>query len=702
MSLGLNNGGSYIFGEYTFDGADNTLRKGETILPLAPKPLELLRVFIGNQGKLLSKAELMNQLWPDTFVEDSNLAVTIRQLRKALADDAHSPIYIETVARQGYRFVAEVRAKEISEPRRPETTDQRSVRYLLPLAVAAGLLIASISLASLYRRNGASQAAPILAAPFAAQKLSTSGKVRSAALSPDGEKVVYTIRTSAGESVWLREIASGNNVEIIPTTDDDYYNFDFSPDGSTLYLTRGPRTIDDRADLFSVSIFGGVPKKLVSDTRGWISASRDGKLLSFVRCAFREKDNCSLWTANAADGRNERMIVTRPRPLRVGDHEFAPDGKSIVFAVGQSENAASDFGLMSVDLETGAEKQLTRETFFNINSLEILPDNKGLLLTGSRGSTRSYRVWKLDYADGAVLPLTNDSLSYSLISLDESGTRLIATQTTYDFRLVRSGLSDLQRKETLVQPAGRFAFDANGEVIFQSESAGDLEIWRMNADGAGQRQLTNTDGDDGHPIVSSDGPEIFFCSNRSGDMQVWRMKPDGTEQTQVTTRNGGMPLYARDGWVYYQHATDRTLWRVSIEGGVEESVLNRKPYRGPFVLSPTGGRAAFIELRDAKPTLVIASIADGSEAGSFDLVEGKGRFELAWLPDESAVAYTLSDFEDETNTLWLQPIGGGPPSRTADLGDEEIIFLSFTPEKDSIAFTQGRWSHDVVMLSGLQ
>ncbi len=702
MSFGVNDSDEYRFGDFVFDATDNTLRNGDKILPLTPKSVDLLRVFIANQGKLLSKAELMNILWRDSFVEESNLAVTIRHLRKALADDARHPLYIETVARQGYRFIADVK-RNLPEVREPVKRSDSSPRtYLIPVAAAAALLITTISLGALYVRNGTSRSAPILEAPFAAQRLSTSGRVESAAISRDGERVVYTVRSGAGESVWLREVASANNVEIIPASGEDYYNLDFSPDGNTLYFTRGPRIIGDRADLFSVSIFGGVPQKLVSSTRGWISVSPDGERLSFVRCPDRAKENCSLWTANSEDGKNEKMVASRPRPLRITDHEFAPDGKSIVFASGQSENSASEFGLITLDLETGVEREVTPEKFFNIRSLEILPENDGILLTGSRGATRNYRVWKIDYTSGSSHPLTKDSVSYSTISLDDGGTRLITTQVTYDYRLFRADLNDLTRKETLTESVGRFAVEGSGDIVFQSESTGDIEIWRMNADGAGRQQLTSSPGDDGHPIVSSDGTDIYFTSNRSGGMHVWRMKPDGSGQIQVTTDHGGMPLFAAKGWVYYQHARDRTLWRVSIDVGTEEPVLERKPYRGPFAFSPSGTHAAFVELIEGKLSMVIASIPGNGETRSFELVDGKGRFELAWLPNETAVAYTLSDLEGEANILWIQPLDGGAPYKMADLGDEEIIFLSFLPQTDSIALAQGRWKHDAVMLSGLQ
>jgi DNA-binding winged helix-turn-helix (wHTH) protein/Tol biopolymer transport system component len=700
MTDSVNSENEYRFGSFTYRASDNTLRCGGETLPLTPKALELLRIFLANPGTLLGKAELMNKLWPDTYVEESNLAVTVRRLRKALADDAQNPRCVATVARQGYRFIAEVNQETPHDVNQNRGRRDRPLRYLVPLAVAGALLIASISLGSRYfNRN--SPAAPILATPFAVEKFSTSGKVRSAAISPDGEKIVYSIHGGAGDAVWLREVASGNNVEIIPASGELYYRFAFAPDGATLYFTRGPRMTGDPADLYRVSVFGGVPTKIVNDTRGWISVAPDGGSISFVRCKYRVEEYCSLWTADSTDGKNERMLASRPLPIRIGDNAISPDGKSIVFAVGQSENASNDFGLSSIDLESGIERELSNEKFFNVGSLQILPDNSGALVTASRGSTQRLQIWKIDFVDGVARPRTKDSLSYDSISLDKTGSRMVATQVSNNFHLVRSTMDQLDRKEILAEPAWIFAFDSDNGIVYQSDSTGDMEIWRMDDDGTSHRQLTNSPGDDVLPVVSPENDEVFFCSNRTGRMEVWRMKVDGSDQSQMTKVEGGFPLFADREWVYYQHGIDRSLWRVSVRNEAEELVFEKAPADGPFVFAPSGRQTAFVDTRGERASVVVISIPDGKELKSFPLADGKGRVELAWLPDESAFGYTISNTEG-ASAFWMQPMDGSPPYQSGEIEGDPIIFLSFGSNTNSVAFVQGFFRHDVVMLSGLQ
>ena len=94
----------YRFGEFTLDADQRVLLRDGKPLLLAPKIVETLLTLVQNSGRIVEKKELMTRLWPDTFVEESNLTYTIVQLRKMLGDDARVPRYIETIPKRGYRF----------------------------------------------------------------------------------------------------------------------------------------------------------------------------------------------------------------------------------------------------------------------------------------------------------------------------------------------------------------------------------------------------------------------------------------------------------------------------------------------------------------------------------------------------------------------------------------------------------------------
>src|SRR5258706_2703572 len=98
----------YEFGPFRLDATERLLLRAEEVVPLTPKVFDLLLALVENGGHVLSKDELLQRVWPDSFVEEANLSRNIFTLRKALGEDTDEQRYIETVPRRGYRFVASV------------------------------------------------------------------------------------------------------------------------------------------------------------------------------------------------------------------------------------------------------------------------------------------------------------------------------------------------------------------------------------------------------------------------------------------------------------------------------------------------------------------------------------------------------------------------------------------------------------------
>jgi DNA-binding winged helix-turn-helix (wHTH) protein len=105
----------YRFGDFTFDHDRRQLFLNETELHLSPKAFELLAELLANRSRALSKEELQQRLWPSTFVEETNLAGLVTEIRRALRDSASSPMFIRTVYGFGYHFVGDVTAAAPAE-----------------------------------------------------------------------------------------------------------------------------------------------------------------------------------------------------------------------------------------------------------------------------------------------------------------------------------------------------------------------------------------------------------------------------------------------------------------------------------------------------------------------------------------------------------------------------------------------------------
>jgi DNA-binding winged helix-turn-helix (wHTH) protein len=109
----------YRFGDFTLDHDIRQLFRGGTELHLSPKAFELLTILLVNRSRAVSKRELQEHLWPSTFVEETNLAGLIAEIRRALQDSASTPSFVRTVYRFGYRFVGDVSADAAVAPSHP-------------------------------------------------------------------------------------------------------------------------------------------------------------------------------------------------------------------------------------------------------------------------------------------------------------------------------------------------------------------------------------------------------------------------------------------------------------------------------------------------------------------------------------------------------------------------------------------------------
>src|SRR5678810_672716 len=99
----------YAFDNFVVDAGKSVLLREGQFVPLTPKAFEILLVLVRNPGRVLKKEELIEEVWPDAFVDENNLPRNISSLRKALGEGPAEHKYIVTLPGQGYRFVAEVR-----------------------------------------------------------------------------------------------------------------------------------------------------------------------------------------------------------------------------------------------------------------------------------------------------------------------------------------------------------------------------------------------------------------------------------------------------------------------------------------------------------------------------------------------------------------------------------------------------------------
>lgn len=713
----------YEFREFRLDTEEKILMRGDEHLELTPKAFELLTLFVENHGRLLKKEEIMENIWADSFVEESNLTFNIGQLRKILGDDAQQPIFIKTVRQHGYRFIATVNEidspqlieKELLNPNEgisdkilsPEAKSFSKPNPKSKFAFTGLILFIILSLTSVillygYFRNKKSTI-PILSAPFNSEKLSTNGKVGLVAISPDGKKVIYSTGTNK-QSVWLRQLESGDNTELIPESDQLYMDFAFTPDGNSIYFSRRMSSSINGA-IYRVSLFGGIPQKIIDGAITPLGISPDGSQLAFVRFPLTDEEYCTIQIADAANGANERKIASFPKPFYIRDLDFSSDGKKVAFAVGQYNNGTNEVDLKEVDLTTGKQYLLTNEKFSDMPKIVRLPEDYGWLITASKIPVMNYQIWKVPATGGISEPITKKAEFYYGLSLDKQAATMAATQIRFEYHIRFIPLTN--STERINQLDGdTLDIAPDGKIYFTSWMSGSAEIWSSNLDGSNRRQLTNNNWEEDTLLVSPDNRTIFYSSIQTAKWFIWQMNIDGSNQKQITSTKGGFPINATsDGeCLYFVEHDEGKLWRISLKTGQEQLVLDRSTYERSFKVLPDASKTAFIEKQGEQFIISIVSLPEGKVLKTIQPIDKKLIIRnLSWTKDGKNLIYITKDRLTAINTLWFQELDKTNPIQVSVLEDEEFISgnIPLTPDGKFIAIPQGSLLHDAVLLKGL-
>ena len=692
----------YKFKDFRLDiGEAALLRNGEKV-PITPKAFELLRILVEHHGSVVKKDALISEIWANSFVEEGNLAFTARLLRKVLDDDAKHPIFIETVPRKGYRFIADVSTDPVPAARElvlpPSHQAQGDSIFRLGSAAFLVLILILLAGGSYFFRNYATSlsSAPILSEDFSAERLTSAGNASVAVISPNGMLVAYTDEANGKWSLWLRRLETAENIQILPPSEAVFGGLVFSSDGNSLFFARMDLHTR-KLDIYRVNAFGGIPTKLFEDTQGWMSVSQDDRQVSFVRCKYTHDDYCSLFVGDV-DGTNERRVVTRGEPIRIADNQFAPDGRSIAFAAGQSRTGSEEFGLFRIDLDTGSENEITQQRFFNIKYLKWLPAADGLLVTASRNLAQKFSIWKIEPSSAAAIQLTSDDANFSGLSLDQQAKTLVATKVDGDFGLYVNRVRDHMPQKLAAGTSA--SFTPNGEIVYESP---DRDIWVIDTDGTNKRQLTNSKFSDISPIVSQDGRFIFFSSNRSGANHVWRMNIDGSDQKQITHAEGGYPRFVTpDGrWLYYRAGITNSCRRVTADGTEEENVADVDGFAGSF--SPDGRSIAYFDNQTAGASGINISVQNLTDKVLLHTTEHAHAdaepLHLQWSSDGRSILYVVREASE--HALWRWRLDRAKPQKVMDLGIEPVEGITVSPDGLTIATIQGKWLHDAYLITGL-
>ena len=583
----------------------------------------------------------------------------------------------------------------------------RASRRLLLAAVAAlvAVVLAGASFWYFGRRQGGGADAFQKAS---AVKLTSSGNVRRAALSPDGKIVAYVIDEAGKQGLWVRQVAVSNSVRLVPPSDAYFRSLTFSRDGTYIYYTVAAKG-GAGFDLYQVPWLGGSVRRLRQGVGGSVGVSHDGRRLAyFVADAGRGRE--TMYVAND-DATGERAVAARDYPEHFAASPapaFSPDGERLAFAVETSDANGFFIKALEADLAGGAERELSPGKRWNdVGQMAWLADGSGLLLSAMDQTISMRQLWRLNYPGGQAVRLSNDLTDYGDLSLSGDALSLAGVQSQTLTTVFLAPAADYGRTSQITSGAGRYvdlSWTPDGRVLFASDASGNADIWEMAPDGSGQVQLTAGAGRNYAPVSSPDGRYVLFHSDRSGAWQIWRMDRDGSNPVRLTAgeENSNWPQVTADGrWVVYEHAgqgAQTSLWRVPFEGGTPERLTRHLSMR-PSV-SPDGRLVAYWqkEERPGAPWRIAVIPAGGGEpAHAFDVPQNdaNGMSSIHWTTDGRALVYT--DYKDGVTNLRQQPLEGGDARPITNFARE--IFYSFDIARDGrLLLANGLTTSDVFIL----
>ena len=647
----------YAFGPFSLDPDRRVLTRDGQPLPIAARAFDVLLALVQRPGETVAKSEILQSVWPDTFVEEANLSQQIFTLRKILGQ-TDEQIYIATVARRGYRFVAPVRHRAV-----PSVGD-----------VAAG-------------RDAQRRVTARLEFTVDAATTLADGSSTMVAISPDGSQVVYVACHGNTTRLYLRPLDQFD-ASAVPGTDGALNPF-FSPDsrwigfqcGRRLFklpLDGGPPTAlcevaelrgatwtrqgdivyapGPTTGLWRISAQGGSPTPLTTldfdggeRTHRWPHALPDGGVVftigragatSFdeatVAMIGAEMDAHQLVLQHASDGRylaDGRLVWARGATLFAAafDAEHGRiDGTPRVVEQGVAMSATGiahfDCAENGTLVHVAGTAQSLRRSLVSVNragvevarhatgdSLEeprLAPDGRAAIVSIR---SRSSDLWLHDFLSGALTRLTFEGENFAGIWGPEAG--------TITYSASHGGPSDLfvlqpdrsAAPELLV--AGEFdkvagSWSPDGQTLAFTEYHPDTgaDLWLLDRTTETVRPFIVTRFNEYAPAFSPSGCHLAYVTDASGRPEVVVVShPDGTGKRQLSIEGGTEPVWSRDGSELFYRSGDR-LMRVDVSRGAAAAGIPTTVCEGRFVAGTVTLANYDVSLDGAHFLMVIADV----------------------------------------------------------------------------------------------
>ncbi|MBA2735949.1 MAG: winged helix-turn-helix domain-containing protein [Pyrinomonadaceae bacterium] len=733
---------NYSFADFEIDAARRLLLKNGEAVSLNPKAFDLLLTLVENRGAVLSKNELLDKVWENQFVEENNLTVHVSALRKALGEKKNENRFLVTVPGKGYKFVGVVQSsgdeeKEIiiesrtvsrvvieEENEAPETEIeiakdnfpklkkenvfkfQKNYLPIIAFSAAAILLFGGAIGFAFWMAEHKSNNRELKLT-----KLTTSGKVTNATLTPDSKYAVFSQTETDGESLWLRHIATGSRQQILPVKPVRFVGLAVSPEGDTIYATVFSPALPD-PQIWRVPLLGGSTEEIKGIATGAaVSFSPAGDKIAFIESRSSINEN-HLLIADA-NGANKKLLSRAQGDVRsfanfnANPVAWSPDGIEIACAAREKTGTdAMKAGILLVNPADGSERFISEKRWDYVEHLTWI-DAENLAFVAYTSEPWQGQIWTISKWTGEVRQITKDLNSYSWLA--SGGGNLLTVQKN---AVSHVSIGDFDERKNQFEPreilkesglVDNVAFASDGAILYSSSASGKREIWRMNRDGSNPTQLTvNANVTFGLTISPIDGA-IVFCSTDDGKHSLKLANVDGKNIRPLTEGTDDVyPNFTADGQaVIYQHGLDNkliTLWRVSLSD--KNPLQLTKTHSTHPAISHDGTLTAYYFMdaeTDGLWRIGLAASENGSFVGKLSFSKAVTERRMRWHPSGKFIGQIL--YAGEDINLLLLPTAGGESQIVSGLGKGDINWFEWSRDGKQIVISHTTETQDVVFIS---
>jgi Tol biopolymer transport system component/DNA-binding winged helix-turn-helix (wHTH) protein len=419
------------FGGFMLDITRRGLYRGEQRVRLTVKPLEALIFLVENCGRTVEKQELLDAVWKGTFVTEDVLVHAIRDIRRALGDDKDNPRFVQTVPRQGYRFLCEITTAEgpvvlshteqaVSAP--PATVAKSKRRVSRWFWMAAPVVLISIWL---WFFRTSDQTLPPLSKPERLQQI-TSGEFTCSkpSFSPDGKFIIYVSSSEAtkgSSDLFIRPVGEGNPLIITNKMNPGGDLPVFTGDGNHVVFSvpRKDERDDRHHDLWRIPYLGGPPERYVEDASG-AGFSPDMKWAAYTK---HHSPADALWISPVKNLELHSEVSREAYTPR-----WSPDGEWLAYTTSNPNEGVGSLWICKVSQASDGQaiiserKQITREQE-QMYGLTWAADSHSIIFASKRNGPA--QLYQVSIPDGSIQFLQGGVGDYSAPSASPDGSTLI-------------------------------------------------------------------------------------------------------------------------------------------------------------------------------------------------------------------------------------------------------------------------------------